>query len=142
MKSTLAITLLVAAGYLFPATAVHAQNIHLQASIPFAFSSGNTNMPAGVYQVSRVGQTSFISIADHQDHQCMLLVRAEPDTAKTGNKLLFRKYGNQYFLGAIHSQLGGALNVELPVTKAEKSARRQTEEAGLKIEDPILVAMN
>ena len=142
MKSTLVITLLVAAGYLSPATAIHAQSTRLQASIPFAFSSGGTNMPAGVYQVSRIEQTPFISVTDHQNHQAMLLGRAEPATANKGNVLLFRKYGNQYFLGAIHSQLGGAPNVQLPVSKAEKRARRQTEEAGLRVEDPILVAMN
>jgi hypothetical protein len=56
------------------------------------------------------------------------------------NKLMFHKYGNQYFLSDIRSG-GASMNVHLPTSKAEKRAKSQVEEARLYVNDPVLIAL-
>jgi hypothetical protein len=57
------------------------------------------------------------------------------------NTLVFHKYGNQYYLSEIRSE-GASMNIYFPVTKAEKRARAQVEEARLFVDDPVLIALN
>jgi hypothetical protein len=42
--------------------------------------------------------------------------------------MVFHKYGNQYFLSEIRSADSSSMNLRLPVWKAEKRARMQTQE--------------
>ena len=141
MKSTLAIALLFAAGYLTPVATAHAQSVRMQAHVPFNFSSADKSLPAGIYEVTIDGRTPFITVSDRSTHHVMLLGRSGDEATGTGNKLVFHKYGNRYFLSAIHGRHGSP-SMQLPVTKAEKRAQLETVEAGLRIEDPVLVAMN
>jgi len=57
------------------------------------------------------------------------------------NTLVFHKYGNQYYLSEIRSA-GAAIDVHFPTSKAEKQARAHVQEAGLFVNDPVLIALN
>ena len=100
---------------------------HAQApvfKVPFDFTVGNLVLPAGSYQVSYYAPRSAIMIRseDGRFHALTTTYLANPSTS--GGKVVFTKYGNQYFL---HEVLCSALsmNVALPTSKLEKRARIQ-----------------
>ena len=67
---------------------------------------------------------------------------AMPNQGNPGhdNTLVFHKYGNQYYLSEIRSE-GASIDVRFPVTKAEKRAKSQAEEARLSVDEPVLIAL-
>jgi len=54
---------------------------------------------------------------------------------------VFHKYGNQYFLSDIFSE-GASMNVHFPTTKAERQAKAEVERAGVRANEPVLIALN
>jgi hypothetical protein len=64
-----------------------------------------------------------------------------PDSnASADNKLVFHRYGNQYFLSEIRTA-NSSLTCHLPTTKQEKWAKAQTQEASLRVNNDVLVAL-
>jgi hypothetical protein len=62
------------------------------------------------------------------------------DQKRKANQLVFHKYGNQYFLSEIRSQ-ESAINVQLGTSKQEKWAREETHQAGLRVNDEVMIAL-
>ena len=92
----------------------------LRAPVPFAFTVGKTDMPAGTYTIIPVS-SSAIAIRDCNTGKGVLsLFRPEDAGSSDGfPKLVFRKYGNRYFLSQVSR--GSANNVmQLPTSKLEK----------------------
>ena len=79
-----------------------AQSERLKSTIPFAFTAGKATMPAGAYSVSRPdGTQSLIQI---QSGTGVVLVLSPWREAANGNRdtrLVFNRYGDQYFLRAV-----------------------------------------
>jgi hypothetical protein len=71
------------------------------------------------------------------------MVMAMPGTAakQKTNVLVFHKYGSQYFLSEIRSE-DSAINVKLSTSKQEKMARTETEQAGVRFNDDVIIALN
>jgi hypothetical protein len=125
MKRTInAIALFVAS--IFITAGVWAQSV--KASIPFDFTVNNTTVPSGTYIISSTSTDHLVLRISDQKH-VHLLSAALPNPANGGkaNVLVFHKYGNQYFLSQIRSETA-SMNLRLPVWKAEKRARMQTQE--------------
>jgi len=139
MKSILAVALIVAATFVHSASA---QDRRVQAQIPFSFAAGSSVLPAGTYIVNSEIGSHFVTFNNWSKHVSVTVLSA-PDTASRmgTNQLVFHKYGDQYFLSEIRCT-GSSLNVRLAPTKAEKMARKQTLEAGLRVDDTILLALN
>jgi hypothetical protein len=57
------------------------------------------------------------------------------------NVLVFHKYGSQYFLSEIRSE-ESAINMKLLTSKQEKAARSETEQAGVRVNDDVMIALN
>jgi hypothetical protein len=55
--------------------------------------------------------------------------------------LVFHKYGGQYFLSEIRSE-ESAINVKLAPSKQEKRAKAETEQAGLRVNNDVMIALN
>src|SRR6516225_10570553 len=98
MKSNRIATLgLLALALLISVPSIFAQEL-VRAKVPFDFKVGNTAMPAGSYTISSVSQ-SAISISNRQEHAGVLaVVRSEYANKDQSPKLVFHKYGDQYFL--------------------------------------------
>jgi hypothetical protein len=137
MKRISAIGLLTIASL---ATCTGAIAQQLKANIPFGFTVGNTWMPAGEYtissplrQVVQVRSTDLARIAT-------LVSSQSYNESKSGSKLVFDKYGDQYFLRRVLSPNFASLNLDVPQGKAEKQARSRSLEAKLHNGEETMVA--
>jgi hypothetical protein len=70
--------------------------------IPFAFTAGGVHLPAGYYHISHPGDPYFVLI-QRDDGRARALVYVHPSASKFGEstKLVFNKYGDQYFLSQV-----------------------------------------
>jgi hypothetical protein len=142
MKSILAIAL-VLASTLATAGRSSAQDLKIQAAVPFSFTVGSTTLPAGTYIIGSELSTHNVLSLTNGKTGVNVHAMGQPDQSnpKRADVLVFHKYGNQYFLSQIRSD-GGSMNVDFAPTKAEKRARSQAEEASVPAADPILIALN
>lgn len=71
-----------------------------QADVPFSFTVQNTNLPAGVYTISILSPSHIIKVQS-ADGVKSAIVPAMPAESLEGSgqgKLVFRRFGNLYFL--------------------------------------------
>ena len=89
------------------------------AKVPFNFTVGRDQLPSGIYTISRDpwGLVTMQSI----DRRLNVIVTTtvEPDSM-AGDKLVFRRYGNRYFLGKVSTSVFSA---HFPISKLEKAVR-------------------
>ena len=97
----------------------------IQANVPFAFSVGDTTLPAGKYQI-RTPYDNVPSVLELQSANGRTRVlfetvdaqtRADQPASKT--ELVFDKVGDQYFLSQVW-EAGSASGSELPKPRMEK----------------------
>ena len=66
---------------------------------------------------------------------------AIPDSGYAAdNKLVFHRYGNQYFLSEVRTT-NGVMACHLSTSKQEKWAKAQTQEASLRVNNDVLIAL-
>ena len=136
MKRTTAIVLLAIANFALAGTSF-AQSNGVRATVPFDFTVGNKLLPAGTYMITP-GSTNVIVVRNH-DKPISALVMTVPDGKESKyGKLVFNRYGDQYFLSEILCQ-SAAMNLELHPSKQEK--RVQMQQAQLSAGSQIFVAI-
>ena len=142
MKRIAAIALFVASTLLTAGSAV-AQDHRVKATVPFNFTVNNSWLPAGTYTIGSNSDTpNLLSIRDRAKSVHILAMGlTDPRDSEKVGKLVFHRYGNQYFLSEIRRG-SASMNVHFPATKLEKKARTQTQEAGLRVNDDVLIALN
>jgi hypothetical protein len=115
-----------------------AQDRAVQAAVPFSFAVAGKTLPSGTYTITSES-AGLIMIQDRATHAAVQVVTM-PDhhESRNGGKLVFNRYGNQYFLSEILSP-DAAVNVSIPASKQEKQVRLQ--EAELKGGETVLVAL-
>ena len=100
-----------------------AQGRAVRATVPFDFTVGDKLLPAGNYEIWPLS-TGFIEIQNRDSRAAMLTAtHFDGRESRNGNKLVFHKYRDEYFLSEILCR-SASLNVSLPPAKAEKQARR------------------
>jgi len=141
MKRIAAVSLILAAGFLTAGSAL-AQERGIEANIPFAFSLNGRTLPAGHYTIASDSKTpEVLMIEDRNDSvHIMTLTMPGADESKKDNTLVFHKYGNQYFLTTIKAN-GASMNCHLTTSKQEKWAKAQTQEAALRIDNDVIIAL-
>lgn len=93
----------------------------LKANIPFDFHVGGKNMPAGEYKILQTSYQGVLKLSAI-DFTANAVVITQTDTgtkAAKGSRLDFRKYGNQYFLGAVRVE-GSNTSRYIPVSREER----------------------
>ena len=100
MKRITAIALFTIASF-FIADRRLAQSDAVQATVPFDFTVGSKLLPPATFTITSVSN-NVIEIQDREKHVSILALR-HPDSKKSeqGGKLVFDKYGEQYFLREI-----------------------------------------
>ena len=97
----------------------------ITAHVPFAFQIGNKTLPAGDYSVKRFSQNALlVTSADGEQSVIAQAPRSIEDNANakpSTEKLVFRQYGDQYFLAQVWTARGSAGRA-LDMTKAERKA--------------------
>ena len=103
---------------------VSAQTI-AKAVVPFAFTVGQTELPAGNYVISSVSDSAIAITDRNKGTSVFSLFRSEqPKTNDGTTKLVFHKYGDKYFLSQVARGFGGSV-IQLPTSNQEKEAQIQ-----------------
>jgi hypothetical protein len=123
MKRITAIALLAIANFAMAGTSF-AQSKGVRADVPFDFTVGNQLLPAGTYTIKTESE-GLIAIKNH-NKPIAVLTLVDRDGAKppNGGKLMFRKYGDRYFLSEILCDWMD-MNVTVRPFKAEKRVQLQ-----------------
>lgn len=102
------------------------QEYPVKATIPFNFTVGSKVLPSGTYSVLQVNETA-IEIRN-TDGSATVLSSADLTGGQFGDQymghavMVFNKYGDQYFLRQVAGG-PGAVNDNLPLSRAEEKAR-------------------
>lgn len=110
MKNYAAIALVACVAFLIVAAApAHAQAM-IKADVPFSFSAGYGVLPAGAYSISRVGvQFTLLLSSGQRGIELMMPNTTEWRNGFNTPKLVFHRYGDEYFLAEIWSSSDGAV---------------------------------
>lgn len=105
------------------ATQVQAQQ-PLYANVPFGFTAGKVDLPAGTYRVTKVAEHSpavLIQRTDGSSAVFLISTAALPksQTEQSQSKLVFHRYGNRYFLSQVWRE-DSIRGSQFPVTTEEK----------------------
>lgn len=110
------------------AAAQLAQSEYIAAQVPFKFTVGNVTLPAGEVTLQLAGQTGWLLAIHNPDVKLSIYSLASPTVAKKAAKdsaLVFRKYGDRYFLASM--RIGDSRTVyEFRPGKLENEMRAQT----------------
>jgi len=102
--------------------------IALIANIPIQFSIGNKSLPAGEYTVRSISDDSRNVVLRIQSRDgkssAMLLVGTIEGKAQERAKLVFHRYGNQYFFAQAWVD-GDSRGLEAQKSRAERAAERE-----------------
>ena len=109
-------------------TRVSAQSSHyFRVIIPFEFAISDKRFPAGEYIVRRVSSDSpqllSITSLNARTRQSVLTHKIRSGTLLSESKLVFRRYGDQYFLSQIW-EAGDSDGRELRVSREETDLQR------------------
>jgi hypothetical protein len=119
---------------------VSAQDHAARATIPFGFNVGDKWVPPGTYTITSDSNSPNDIYIRSKDSKVALVTLAEPDgQLSNGAKLVFTKYGDQYFLHEILCSSCG-MNVALARSKHERIVRARME-AGLSNQSEVYLAL-
>jgi hypothetical protein len=137
MKRNIAIALL-ALSSLAAAGKAPAQEMAVQATVPFEFTVGGKLLPADTYTIT-ASSRGVVTIQGADKHFAAVTVVSRDNTSVKGDELVFEKYGDKYFLDEVLCPNAAWLNVKIPASKLEKQVRIQEAKYGREPE-PVLVA--
>jgi hypothetical protein len=140
MKNLTAVALFVAAGFVTAGSAL-AQDHKVTANVPFNFTVDGRTLPAGDYTIGNDSNSPrMLRIYDREKGVGVMTITIPDETAAADNKLVFHRYGNQYFLSEIRTS-NSSMSCHLSTSKREKWAKAQTQEASLRVNNDVLIAL-
>jgi hypothetical protein len=106
-------------------TVVAQTNLRLKANIPFEFMVSGKTLPAGEYAITPQASSGVTAIENDETRDFAFALTNSVETLgySDQSKLIFHRYGNQYFLSQIWME-GSSTGREVPMSKAEKEARQ------------------
>jgi hypothetical protein len=127
MKTRVLLTGLFALCMFAAGQVAQAQHVML-VNVPFDFIAAGTTLPAGEYRVSTASMTTnnILFIKSQQDPNAAVLIptnEAQAIQAPAKSKLVFHRYGDQYFLSQVWTE-GNIRGKELMKSAAEKQVAR------------------
>jgi hypothetical protein len=116
--NSIATSSLVVLSLLLTVAGAHAQSAG-RATVPFAFKVGTTQLPAGAYSISNEAGTNLVMVRNVQTGMSVAAMGQRESPSKKTNKLIFHRYGSQYFLTAILGNQGSQ-GMSLRTSKQEE----------------------
>lgn len=110
MKTRITVFAALLAVLLFMPVAAPAQMAGQQylfhVDIPFAFVAAAIHLPAGHYHVYHPGDPNLLILQkdDNRERAVVYIHTSETDGKNAGTKLVFNKYGDQYFLAQVWTE--------------------------------------
>jgi len=98
--------------------------VKIRAEVPFDFMVGSKRLPKGEYLIESVNESGALTIRNAKKGKAVtfMTVRQKP-TDKPKSKLIFHRYGEQYFLARIWDGSSETV-LKLDKSKAEKRAAK------------------
>lgn len=102
----------------------------VQARVPFDFSAGPVQAPAGVYTLDRNASSGVLMLKDAKGHVKALLHTTPVYKNQLGQQpmLVFNKIGDRYFLNRVWSSSGPGFELQKSKVEKELRASAQTEQ--------------
>ena len=126
MKRNLFATLSLGALSVLFATSAYAQHA-VEATVPFAFNVGTTQLPAGTYTIKADSLTSSVTIRNC-NNSATIVAHALPEyPGEKNHKLVFRHANDRYFLAEIWGEQGSeGMKLRAPKlnTRVEEAKQR------------------
>jgi len=100
--------------------------INTVVSVPFDFYANNTLMPAGNYSIdtSNVNRGGVLTITGRvRGHRVMIPTSPGRGGTVDRSQLVFRVYGDSYFLAEVHDEFRGTIR-RAPESRQEKEMSR------------------
>lgn len=133
MKNYAAIALIACVAFVtLAATSSHAQ-VLIKANVPFEFSAGYGVLPAGEYAITESGGPSMLVLSSGQRGVEIVMPKTTEERNSQATKLVFHRYGDEYFLAEIWSEADGSMRT-LRATPRE----RQLAKAGVSPEVAVV----
>ena len=125
---TLTIAIMIVVGiFAVSAQAQTSSSQTIRAHIPFTFTVGDKNLPAGVYTVRILNPTSdrkALQIRSENGRTSAIIQTLGVNSALASNtKLVFRRYGDRYFF-AQAQMAGETSSLATTRTRAERATQR------------------
>jgi hypothetical protein len=115
--------LTLVAWLMVPAT--HAQSIMLKADIPFKFTVGDTQLPSGEYFVKKLH--SGVIQVQGKSSAFVMTTGGDGGNTSGGSKLVFNRYGDQYFLSRVWAP---GMGHELRKSRLEREVAQRLSNGG------------
>src|SRR5262245_32917921 len=116
----------------------------VNANIPFDFVVGGKEFKAGKYSVSRVAPSNspgtLIIRGEENGGSATFNVNNAIDKGDAGTRLIFRRYGNQYFLAKVFDGYSGE-GAELLKSKSEREAAKKRDTITQNTVEPEIVTV-
>ncbi len=128
---------LIGLGLLLATASAYAQTGVVKANVPFNFIVNKTELPAGQYSIRPLGMTGVamsINSSDQHVVKAILPLSCESAEVQKNSKLVFHRYGSQYFLAEIWTA-GSNRGEELP-----KSGRESEVAMDYPVQNVVVVA--
>ena len=112
---------LIGLGLLLATASAYAQTGVVKANVPFNFIVEKTSIPAGTYLIQPLSGSSQAMAIESADRKVIKLVlpnTCESSMAQEKTKLVFHRYGDQYFLSQVWVE-GNNRGTELRKTQRE-----------------------
>ena len=113
---------LIGLGLLLATASAYAQTGVVKANVPFNFIVNNTDLPAGAYTLQSLGNTGTAMVIESPDRKVVngfLPNACESNNVLEVSKLVFHRYGSQYFLTQIWTA-GNSRGREFPRSGRER----------------------
>jgi hypothetical protein len=114
-------TYVAAIAVILSSVAAFGQNMNVRANVPFNFVVRGNTLPAGQYDILSMSSTGGV-LSVRMENKPMATIGTnsiESLTASEKTKLIFHRYGSEYFLAEVWLE-GNSRGVEIPKTHREK----------------------
>ena len=122
LKGVSILTLLVAVAFVTAVAPANGQSVTLRANVPFEFSVGDKTLASGEYRVTRMGPDAM-TIAGRET-AIRLSIAIESNKVPEQGKLVFHRYGENYFLSEVWTA-GDSTGRKLLKSKQERRIEEQ-----------------
>jgi hypothetical protein len=119
------------------ASAAPLYSFRIKADIPFDFQVGKKKMPKGDYIIESVNDSGTVLIRREKGGKAVnVLTVKDKHTDKHKSRLMFRRYGDQYFLARIWDGSSETV-LKIEKTSAEKKVAKMFKDKSGKDEDEV-----
>jgi len=134
MKRRIALMAILVGSFLLSAAAAQAE---VRFNVPFDFTVGKVTLPAGSYSVGKIGHIqTHVSLRNRDSNEGAFgqinSLQLNPGQWSDATKLVFRRYGDQYFLAEFWN-LGSSTGYQLRKSKAEREIARSVTQPNTEI---------